>query len=114
MSGLFRPESVEHQSHSWLGGIQLVRPVPLAILTGLVACTAIATGWKTSGTTKSVAKPFEGLLAQALRLYQDSESEFVRKHLTRFMNPSPCPACGGRRLRREMEFPRNQEPPAAE
>lgn len=45
MSGLFRPESVEHQSHSWLGGIQLVRPVPLAILTGLVACTAIATGW---------------------------------------------------------------------
>lgn len=45
MSGLFRPESVEHQSHSWLGGIQLVRPVPLAILTGLVACSAIATGW---------------------------------------------------------------------
>ena len=45
MSGHFRPESVEHQSHSWLGGIQLVRPVPLAILTGLVACTAIATGW---------------------------------------------------------------------
>ncbi len=64
--------------------------------------TAIATGWKTSGTTKSVAKPFEGLLAQALRLYQDSESEFVRKHLTRFMNPSPCPSCGGRRLRREI------------
>ncbi|MDO9314538.1 MAG: HlyD family efflux transporter periplasmic adaptor subunit [Burkholderiaceae bacterium] len=44
MTGLFRPESVEHQSHSWLGGIQLVRPVPLAILTGLVACTALATG----------------------------------------------------------------------
>ncbi len=44
MTGLFRPESVEHQSHSWLGGIQLVRPVPLALLTGLVACTAIATG----------------------------------------------------------------------
>ena len=45
MTGLFRTESVEHQSHSWLGGIQLVRPVPLAILTGLVACTALATGW---------------------------------------------------------------------
>lgn len=44
MSGLFRTESVEHQSRSWLGGIQLVRPVPLALLTGLVACTAVATG----------------------------------------------------------------------
>jgi membrane fusion protein len=44
MTGLFRPESVEHQSHSWLGGIQLVRPVPLAILTAMVACTAFATG----------------------------------------------------------------------
>ncbi|HOX68072.1 MAG TPA: HlyD family efflux transporter periplasmic adaptor subunit [Burkholderiaceae bacterium] len=44
MSGLFRTESVEHQSRSWLGGIQLVRPVPLALLTGLVACTAMATG----------------------------------------------------------------------
>ncbi|MDL2336768.1 MAG: HlyD family efflux transporter periplasmic adaptor subunit [Pseudomonadota bacterium] len=44
MSGLFRSESVEHQSHSWLGDIQLVRPVSLVVLTGLVACTAVAAG----------------------------------------------------------------------
>jgi excinuclease ABC subunit A len=63
---------------------------------------AIKTGWKTGGALKTGAKPFEGLLAQAARLYADSESEFVRKHLTRFMNATPCAACGGRRLRPEV------------
>jgi excinuclease ABC subunit A len=64
--------------------------------------TAIKTGWKTSGATRSITKPFEGLCAQAQRLYESSESEFVRKNVARFMNPKPCPACGGRRLKPEI------------
>ena len=62
----------------------------------------IRTGWKTGGTTRSVAKPFEGLCRQAERLHETSESEFVRMNVARFMNPKPCPACNGRRLKPEI------------
>jgi membrane fusion protein len=41
MSGLFRPEVIEGRQQAWLGNIQLIRPVPLAMLTGLVAVAAI-------------------------------------------------------------------------
>ncbi len=45
MSDLFRIEALEHRSNTWLGRIQLVRPVPFSVLAGLVAITAMATGW---------------------------------------------------------------------
>lgn len=45
MSDLFRIEAVEHRRNTWLGRIQLVRPVSFSVLTGLVTATAIATGW---------------------------------------------------------------------
>ncbi|MGI8604641.1 MAG: excinuclease ABC subunit UvrA [Verrucomicrobiales bacterium] len=64
--------------------------------------TPIKTGWKTSGTIRSVAKAFEGLCVQARRLHDTSESEFVRKNVARFMNPKSCVHCGGRRLRPEI------------
>ncbi len=64
--------------------------------------TAIKTGWKTSGTTRSVAKPFEGLVPQARRLHQTSESDSLKRQLARFLRGSRCQACGGRRLRPEI------------
>ncbi len=42
---LFRTEALEHHKNTWLGRIQLVRPVSFSVLTGLVAITALATGW---------------------------------------------------------------------
>lgn len=42
MAGLFRPEALEHRQREWLGSIQLVRPVSLALLTGAVVVTVIA------------------------------------------------------------------------
>jgi excinuclease ABC subunit A len=62
---------------------------------------AIPTGWAAGSNKRSVAKPFEGLLKEAERLYLTAESEALRAQLARFMNPQPCPACGGRRLRPE-------------
>ena len=62
---------------------------------------SIATGWSTTGNKRSLAKPYEGLLNEARRLHENAESEALRAQLSRFMNPLPCPACGGRRLRRE-------------
>jgi membrane fusion protein len=42
MGSLFRPEALEHRERDWLGSIQLIRPVSLAVLTALALSTAIA------------------------------------------------------------------------
>ncbi len=62
---------------------------------------AISTGWKTAENRRSVAKPYEGLVVEAERLYLSAESEGMRGLVGRFMNPKVCPACGGKRLRPE-------------
>jgi excinuclease ABC subunit A len=62
---------------------------------------AISTGWATSANKRSLAKPYEGLLNEAKRLHENAESEALRTQLSRFMNPLPCAACEGRRLRKE-------------
>ena len=62
----------------------------------------IKTGWKTSANTRSVEKPYEGLLAQAERLHDTSDSETTRRNVRKFMNPQPCKKCKGRRLRPEI------------
>ncbi|MDZ4404648.1 MAG: excinuclease ABC subunit UvrA [Prosthecobacter sp.] len=60
---------------------------------------AIATGWKKSDNTRSMAKPFEGLLPEIARLYQSAESDALRAALTRLMNPHACATCEGKRLK---------------
>ncbi len=59
----------------------------------------INTGWKKTDTKRSLAKPFEGLLHEVARLYDNAESEMLRANLTRLMNPQPCAKCGGKRLK---------------
>ncbi|MBE7495476.1 MAG: excinuclease ABC subunit UvrA [Verrucomicrobiaceae bacterium] len=62
---------------------------------------AIDTGWQKSSNKKSLAKPFEGLLAEIARLHRNAESEMLKANLTRLMAPHPCAACEGKRLRKE-------------
>jgi excinuclease ABC subunit A len=63
--------------------------------------TAISTGWKTAENRRSLAKPFEGLIPEARRLYQNAESEALRTQLSRLMSAQTCAACRGQRLRPE-------------
>ena len=42
---------------------------------------------------------WEGLLPQCERLYQQTNSEYRRHELERFMRIAPCPGCGGKRLK---------------
>ena len=44
---------------------------------------------------------YEGLLHEAKRLHESAESDALKTQLTRYMNPLPCQACGGKRLRKE-------------
>ena len=57
--------------------------------------------WR-AGKMSKVTRPFEGVIPNLERLYAESESEFTRNRLKGFMNPQPCDACGGRRLKPEI------------
>jgi excinuclease ABC subunit A len=48
------------------------------------------------------ARPFEGLLPQLQRLYEQTESEFTRSRIRAFMNRAPCSVCYGARLKPEI------------
>lgn len=53
-----------------------------------------------SGDTEwSQNKPWEGLIPQSIRLYNETKSEYRRKELEKFMKVSLCPKCGGKRLK---------------
>ncbi len=44
---------------------------------------------------------FEGVIPSLERRYRETGSESVRRWIGSLMHPTPCPACGGRRLRPE-------------
>jgi excinuclease ABC subunit A len=57
--------------------------------------------WR-AGKISKVTRPFEGVIPNLKRLYQESESEFTRNRLKGFMSPQFCDACQGRRLKPEI------------
>ena len=59
------------------------------------------TFWR-AGKVSKVTRPFEGVIPNLQRLYQESESEFTRNRLKGFMSPEFCDACKGRRLKPEI------------
>ena len=48
-----------------------------------------------------VNKPFEGIIRNLERRYKETESDWAREEIGRFMAATPCEACGGARLRPE-------------
>jgi len=51
--------------------------------------------WSHKGT-------WEGLAPQAERLYHQTESDYRRRELEKFMRTFPCPKCGGKRLKEKV------------
>ncbi|NBJ09982.1 excinuclease ABC subunit UvrA [Microvirga arsenatis] len=48
-----------------------------------------------------VRKPFEGVIPNLERRYKETESDWAREEIGRFMSETPCEACGGKRLKPE-------------
>jgi excinuclease ABC subunit A len=46
-------------------------------------------------------KPFEGVIPHLERLFRQTESDYLKEEISKYMSTLPCPACGGARLRRE-------------
>jgi excinuclease ABC subunit A len=45
---------------------------------------------------------FEGVITNLERRYRETDSEYVRTELEKYMVSKPCPTCGGKRLRPEI------------
>jgi excinuclease ABC subunit A len=57
--------------------------------------------WST-GATMNLSEGWEGLLPQSDRLYKNTESEWRKQELEKYMRSSPCPVCHGKRLKEKM------------
>jgi excinuclease ABC subunit A len=55
-----------------------------------------------NGKSPKTERPFEGLVPQMERLYQETESEFTRNRIRAFMARVPCQTCHGARLKPEI------------
>ncbi|TME53142.1 MAG: excinuclease ABC subunit UvrA [Chloroflexi bacterium] len=53
------------------------------------------------GHSRWYEAPFEGVTANLQRRYEETQSEYLKAELERYMSDKPCPACKGRRLKPE-------------
>ncbi|MEW6170887.1 MAG: excinuclease ABC subunit UvrA, partial [Candidatus Omnitrophota bacterium] len=54
------------------------------------------------GSSESVwGKPFEGLLPHLERLFHQTQSDYLKQEISRYISALPCPACLGARLKKE-------------
>ncbi|MDL2335637.1 MAG: excinuclease ABC subunit UvrA, partial [Chloroflexota bacterium] len=58
-------------------------------------------GYRHEGHTNYYDANFEGLLPNIERRYRETDSEWVKQELEKFMVAKPCPTCGGTRLKPE-------------
>lgn len=54
------------------------------------------------GAGRSFDTTFEGVIPNLERRYKETESDFVRRDIEKFMQERPCHACNGRRLKPEV------------
>ncbi|MST01184.1 MAG: excinuclease ABC subunit UvrA [Pedosphaera sp.] len=57
--------------------------------------------WR-GGAVHKLNKPFEGVIPNLQRLFQESDSETTRQRVTAHMSAQPCDGCSGRRLKPEI------------
>jgi excinuclease ABC subunit A len=63
---------------------------------------SIEMSFSSNGRSTKTARPFEGLVPQMQRLYEETQSEFTRNRIRAFMIREPCKMCGGARLKPEI------------
>ena len=73
-----------------------------ALLRGSRERIKFAMSMKNGEASWSHQGQWEGLIPQSERLYHQTNSEYRREELEKFMKVLPCPRCGGRRLKEKV------------
>lgn len=88
-------------------GFSMIKPwseLPLsardAILFG-TGSEAVRMAYNDGLRAYEVRKPFEGVITNMERRYKETESDWAREEIGRFMSETPCAACNGYRLKPE-------------
>ena len=105
-SQFFYPELLESVSKYF--GIDMDKPWSKLqkqqrdVLLNGTAEKKIRFGYKNQyGHSRWYEAPFEGVIANLQRRYEETQSEYLKAELERYMSDKPCPACKGRRLKPE-------------
>ena len=80
------------------------RDLPEAVRDGVLYGTAsepVAFTYKDGVRAYTVTKPFEGVLKNLQRRWQETDSAWVREEMSRYQAEKPCAACAGARLKPE-------------
>ncbi|MBA2489698.1 MAG: excinuclease ABC subunit UvrA, partial [Chloroflexi bacterium] len=62
----------------------------------------VRVSYRHNGRSRTYDATFEGLLPNLERRYRETDSEWVKSELEKFMVERPCPACSGKRLKPEV------------
>jgi len=61
----------------------------------------VVIGYRHDRGENTYTATFEGIIPNLERRYRETDSDYVKSELERFMVTRPCPTCGGKRLRPE-------------
>jgi excinuclease ABC subunit A len=105
-SQFFYPEMLEAVSEA--AGIDMDRPVSelppkqRELLLNGTGPRKIRFNYRNQyGQRRHYEAAFEGVLANVQRRYDETESEYLKAELDKYMSERPCPTCGGTRLKPE-------------
>ncbi len=59
-------------------------------------------GYEITGKVREFYTTFEGVILNLERRYKETESDYIRSEIERYMRIYPCPVCQGKRLKPEM------------
>ena len=78
-----------------------LKPEDLDFLLNSPRGEKVRIGYRHNGRTNHYEATYEGLLPNLNRRYRETDSEWVKQELEKFMVARPCPTCGGTRLKPE-------------
>ncbi len=90
-------------AHGWdpLVPIRDLPPAALDYFLNAPRGEQVVIGYRHDRGENTYAATFEGIIPNLERRYRETESEYVKTELERFMVTRPCPTCAGKRLRPE-------------
>ena len=82
-----------------------IRDLPPEALDYLLYATKdeqVVIGYRHERGENTYTATFEGVVTNLERRYRETDSEYIKAELEKFMVTRPCPTCGGKRLRPEV------------